>query len=732
MTIPTIVNESRRSFLKLGISAGTGLTLGVHFQSAFAEETTSGPGHSTTATPKNKVKDPSAFVRINADNTITIISKHIEFGQGTYTGLSTLVAEELDADWSQVRVESAPADATVYNNLNWGPVQGTGGSSAIANSFQQMRYAGAAARSMIKAAAAQKWNVTTNSLTVEHGVVSHKDSNRSITFGELAESAAAQAVPEEVSLKSKKDYVFIGKHVPRVDSVSKSNGTAVFTQDIQLPGLLTALIAHPPKFGAVVKSFDASKAMQVKGVHKVVQIHSGIAVIAKDYWTAKKGRDQLEIEWDESNAFSKSTEEIFADYKELGKQPGAVAFATGDSKTALSKASKTINSEFHFPFLAHAALEPMNCVVQIKEDKCELWYGAQVQTGDLHAVAAIVDLPPEKIKINTLFAGGSFGRRANPKSDYVVEAAAIAKFSKLSEPIKLVWTREDDMRAGYYRPINYHSLQAGIDEEGNITAWHHRIVGQSILTGTAFESMLVVDGIDATSVEGAKDLPYAIPNQLVDLHSPKLPVPIQWWRSVGHTHTAFSTETFLDEIAHAIKKDPVQLRRELLIDHPRHLGVLNLVADKSNWGQPLGKNKGKGVAVHKSFDSYVAQIAEVSVHDDGTFTVDKVYIAVDCGIAVNPEVIRAQMEGGMGYGLSAVLSSAITMKDGVVEQSNFDGYQVLRMNQMPEVEVHIVDSNENPTGVGEPGTPPIAPAVVNAIAAVTGKFYHSLPLPRTV
>ncbi len=732
MTIPFLVNESRRTFLKLGVVAGTGLTLGVYFRQAVAEEAASGPGHSVAATPEFNVKDPSAFVRINADNTVTVISKHIEFGQGTYTGLSTLVAEELDADWSQVRVESAPADAAIYNNLNWGPVQGTGGSSAIANSFYQMRYAGAAARNMLKSAAAQKWNVPVDSLSVTRGIVAHQDSSRSATFGELAEIAAEQAVPEKVTLKEKKDFVLIGKHVPRVDSISKSNGTAIFTQDIQLPDLLTALIAHPPKFGAVVKSFDADKAMAVKGVRKVVQVHSGVAVIAKDFWTAKKARDLLQIEWDESNAYTKSTDEIFAEYKQLAQKPGAVAFTTGDTNNALSKADKVLKAEFQFPFLAHAALEPMNCVVQVKKDSCELWYGAQVQTGDLHAVAAIVDLPPEKIKINTLLAGGSFGRRANPKSDYVVEAAAIAKASSLSVPIKLVWTREDDMHAGYYRPLNYHQLQAGIDKAGNITAWHQRIVGQSILTGTAFESMLVIDGIDSTSVEGAKDLPYGIPNQLVDLHSPTLPVPIQWWRSVGHTHTAFSTETFLDEIAHTIKKDPVQLRRELLTEHPRHLGVLNLVAKKSNWSKPLGSNRGKGVAVHKSFDSYVAQVAEVTVHENREFTVDKVYIAVDCGIAVNPDVIRAQMEGGMGYGLSAVLSSAITLKNGAVEQSNFDGYQVLRMNQMPEVEVHIVESEENRAGVGEPGTPPIAPAVINAIAAATGKFYHSLPLPRTI
>ena len=726
---PELINVSRRNFLKAGIVSGTGLTLGLYFNSSLANELKSGPGHSITENANQILLEPNAFVRIGTDNTVTVIAKHIEFGQGTFTGLPTLVAEELDAAWEQIKVESAPADATRYNNLHWGPYQGTGGSSAIANSYEQLRNAGATARAMLVNAAAKLWKVSPGSISIQQGVVLHKPSDQSSSFGELAELASKEAIPEKVTLKSPNNFVYIGKQTPRTDSVSKSNGTAIFTQDIQLPNMLTAVVAHPPRFGAKLKSFEDANAKKITGVKDVIAIPSGVAVIANNFWSAKKARDALEIQWDESNAFTKSSENILNEYKQLAKKPGATAHTSGNTSEAFDLANETISASYEFPFLAHAALEPMNCVIQLNNNTCELWYGSQTQSGDQFAVAQILGLPPEKVKINTLFAGGSFGRRANPSSDYVVEAANIAKASKLTNPIKLVWTREDDTQAGYYRPFNYHELKAAIDSNGKITAWRHSIVGQSILTGTAFEEMLVKDGIDSTSVEGAANLPYSIPNMHVDLHSPKLPVPIQWWRSVGHTHTAFSTEVFLDEIAHKIGKDPVMLRRELLKNHPRHLGVLNLAAEKANWGSTLAENKGRGIAVHKSFNSYVAEVAEVTVNENGTYSVDKVTIAVDCGIAINPDVIRAQMEGGMGYGLSTVLSSVITLKDGYVEQSNFDGYQVLRMNQMPEVEVHIVESSENPTGVGEPGTPPIAPAVINAIAAATGKFHRRLPLP---
>jgi len=480
-----LINESRRDFLKLGIASGTGLTLGLYFNLLHAEKLAT-----------ETYLEPNAFVRISPDNTVTVIAKHIEFGQGTHTGLSTLVAEELDAAWTQITVESAPANANLYNNLNWGPYQGTGGSSAMANSFMQMRNAGATARSMLVTAAANLWQVSSNSISVTQGVVQHQASSQSATFGELAQLAAKLPVPEEVTLKKANDFTYIGKQAPRVDSASKSNGSAVYTQDIQLPNMLTALVAHPPKFGATVKSFDASKAKALKGVKDVVEIPTGIAVLAKDFWTAKKARDMLQIEWDESNAFQLSSDEILAQYKALAEKPGAVAHSSGNVEEAFNNAKETISSNYVFPFLAHAPLEAMNCVIQLNADSCELWYGAQLQTGDVAVVSQTLGLAPENVKINTLYAGGSFGRRACSHGDYVAEAANIAKASKLSAPIKMVWTREDDTKAFYYRPAYYHELRAAIDNEGNIAAWQQRIVGQSIMTGTGFEGAFVKDGVD--------------------------------------------------------------------------------------------------------------------------------------------------------------------------------------------------------------------------------------------
>ncbi len=712
-----IENVSRRDFLK----ASGALVLAVSFPEELFSQT-------------QNAFSPNAFVRIGPDNTVTVIVKHLEMGQGTYTGLPTLVAEELDADWSQIRVEGAPADASRYNNLFWGPAQGTGGSTALANSYEQLRKAGATARAMLVAAAAEKWGVPAGEIKVSKGVLEHK--NRKATFGELAADAANQPVPAEVALKDPKDFVYIGKPAARTDARAKSNGSAMFTQDVKLPGLLTAVVLHPGRFGAKLKSFDAAKAKAVKGVVDVVAfstpVTNGVAVLARDYWSAKKGRDALTAEWDETGAFRLGSAEIMAEYKKLAVTQGTVARKDGDVERALKDAPKTLEAAYEFPYLAHASMEPMNCVVKLDSAGCEIWNGEQFQTIDQAVVAKLLELKPEQVKLNMLYAGGSFGRRANPQSDFVLEAAAIAKAIGGRAPVKLVWGREDDMRAGYYRPMYYHSLEAGLDAQGRPIAWRHTIVGQSILAGTAFESMLVKDGVDATSVEGAATLPYAIPNLAVDLHSPKIGVPVQWWRSVGSTHTAFATECFLDEIARATKKDPLQLRRALLVKHPRHKAVLELAAQKAGWGKPLagGKDAGRsrGIAVHESFNTFVAQVAEISRKKDGSLKLERVVCAVDCGVAVNPNIIAMQMESGIGYGLSAALTGAITLKDGSVEQSNFHDYPVLRINQMPRVEVHIVSSKEKPTGVGEPATPVIAPALANAILALNGKPVRALPL----
>ncbi len=724
---------SRRYFLKASAAAGAGLTLALWSDLSVAQA--SGPGK-TVGSAATGAFAPNAFVTIGRDNTVTVVVKHLEMGQGVYTGLPTLVAEELDAAWSQVRAAGAPADAKTYNNLMWGPAQGTGGSTAIANSFEQYRQAGAAARAMLVSAAAKQWNVPAESIRVRNGVVFHRN-GRKASFGELADAAAKEPVPTTVKLKDAKDFVYIGKHVSRTDSKAKSNGTATFTQDVKMPGMLTAVVAHPPRFGAKVKAVDAGDAEKMPGVRAVVQIPSGVAVVATSFWAAKKARDALRVEWDDATGLKLSSADILADFRKLAAAPGKVARNDGDAAKAVDGAAKKLEATFEFPYLAHAAMEPLDCVVKLGEASCEVWNGEQFQTGDQFAIAQVVGLEPGQVTLNMLYAGGSFGRRAVPTSDYLVEGAQIAKALAArgvrDVAVKLVWTREDDMRGGYYRPAYLHVLKAGLDSAGNIVGWQHRIVGQSILVGTPFESMMVKDGVDGTSVEGASTLPYAIPNLYVDLHSPAVGVPVLWWRSVGSTHTAFSTETFIDELARAADKDPVELRRQLLAKHPHHRATLDLAVAKSGWSAPLapgkpGEKRGRGVAVHESFGTVVAQVAEVTVAKDGNFRVDRVTCAVHCGIAVNPDVIRAQMEGGIGFGLSAALYGAITLKDGAVEQSNFHDYPVLRIDAMPTIDVHIVPSNDKPTGVGEPAVPVIAPAVANALASATGQRIRNLPL----
>ena len=724
-----IENLSRRRFLQ----GGAGLTLGFCLPALAATTTlpAAGPGKAGAGLAATVNFEPNAFLRIGSDNSVTVISKHLEMGQGAYTGLATILAEELDADWKQVRVEGAPADAKRYNNLFWGPAQGTGGSTAMANSWEQMRKAGAAGRAMLVSAAAKRWQVDAAEIVVRDGVVSHPASGRKASFGQLAVEAAEETVPAEVKLKDPKDFWLIGKQAKRKDSAAKTNGTAKFTQDVFLPGMLVAVVAHPPTFGAKVKSFDASKTKAIKGVVEVVQIPTGVAVLAKDTWSAKKGRDALTVVWDESAAFKLGSDEILARYKEMAKKPGLVAKQTGDTAPAFAGAAKVVSASYDFPYLAHAAMEPMNCVVKLDADGCEVWNGEQMHTVDQYGLAHMLGLKPEQIRINMLYAGGSFGRRASKDSDYVIEAVQIAKAINGRAPVKLVWLREDDMRGGYYRPLFHHALEAAVDGSGKLVGWRHRLVGQSILIGSPFEKMLVKDGIDGVSVEGAANLPYAIPNLTVDLHTPSdIGVPVLWWRSVGSSHTAFSTETFLDEVAAAMGKDPLALRLELLAEHPRHAGVLKLAADQAGWGKPLkakaGERRGRGVAVHESFNSYVAHVAEVTVKKAGSVKVDRIVSAVDCGTAINPDNIRSQVEGGIGFALSS-LYEEITLKEGRVEQGNFDGFPLLRINEMPKVEVHIVPSIAAPSGIGEPGVPPLAPAVANAIAAATGKRLRNLP-----
>lgn len=728
-----ILNVSRRTFLR----GSGGLALGILFAPLMRGGEALAAGEPFAA---------NAFVRIGGDGSVTILAKHVEMGQGSYTGLATLLAEELDADWSQVKVEGAPANAALYNNLAFGPMQGTGGSSAIANSFEQMRKAGASARAMLVAAAAEQWKVPVQEISVSKGVVSHAASGRKAGFGELAEAAARQPVPGEVKLKSPKDFTLIGQErLARKDSADKTDGSGTFTQDFKLPGMLVAVVAYPPRFGGVPKAVDASKAKAVPGVVEVVEFkdtphgRAGVAVLAKNTWAARQGRDALVVEWDESRAFKLGSEEIFARYREAAGQQGLIAGKQGDIAAALAQPAKLIEADYEFPYLAHAAMEPMNCLVKLSPGQCDVWNGEQFQTVDQMAIAKYLGIPVERVSLTQLYAGGSFGRRANPHSDYLLEAVAIARAAQAKGhdvPVKLVWTREDDIHAGYFRPAYLHRARLALDGEGKLQGWHQRVVGQSILKGTAFEGALVKEGIDHTSVEGMSNLSYEVPNLQVELHTPEdIGVPVQWWRSVGHTHTAYAAETLIDQAATTAGKDPYEYRHALLGKHPRHRGVLELAAQQAGWNQPLepgaeSEKRGRGIAVHESFGSFVAQVAEVTVKPDGSFKVDRVVCAVDCGLAINPDVIRAQMEGGIGYGLAAALHGAITLKDGVVEQSNFHDFQVLRINEMPVVEVHIVPSDAAPTGVGEPGVPPIAPAVANALHAAVGQRIYKLPLPR--
>ncbi len=709
-----IINISRRDFLRTSAVIGGGLVLG--FSLPFRVP-------SSEAVPAVEPLMPNAFIRIAPDDTVTIIVNHSEMGQGIYTALPMLVSEELECGWKKVRVESAPVDP-VYNHTAFG-MQMTGGSSSVWSEYDRLRKVGAAAREMLIAAAAETWKVGKTSCRARNGVVIHT-SGKKLTYGQLANKAAAMPVPQDVKLKDPSTFKIIGKPTRRLDTPEKVNGTGMFGLDAKVPGMLTAVIARPPVFGAKVVSFNTEKARAIPGVQDVVQIPTGIAVIATGYWPAKTGRDALEIVWDEGANAAISTDGMRRQYADLAKTPGAVAKKEGDPDQALVKAAKQLSAEYEVPYLAHATMEPMNCVVDLRPDWCEIWTGTQFQTIDREAAARAAGLKPEQVNIHTMLLGGGFGRRANPASDFVLEAVYVAKTMK--KPVKVIWTREDDTQGGYYRPMWYDRIAAGLDAKGAPVAWKHTIVGQSILANTPFEKMLVKDGIDETSVEGAKDIPYNIPNILVDLHSPKIGVSVLWWRSVGHSHTAFVVESFLDELAHAAGKDPVAYRQKLLARHPRHLGVLKLAAQKAGWGTPLPKGRSRGIAVHDSFGSFAAQVAEVSVSPRGEVRTHKVVCAVDCGKYVNPDTIKAQMESGIAFGLSAALHSAITLKNGRVEQSNFHDYQVLRLNEMPVVEVYIVPSAEKSGGIGEVGVPPIAPAVCNAIFALTGKRVRRLPI----
>jgi isoquinoline 1-oxidoreductase subunit beta len=714
MSAPASVG--RREFIRTGAAIGGGLLVSLYAPL---------PGEpSSPLAAEEKDFALNAFVRIGTDESVTVISAHSEMGQGIYTSLPMLLNEELQADWSKIRVEAAPVDK-VYNHPVFG-VQMTGGSTTSPAEWERYRKVGATARVMLIAAAATKWGVEASTCRAEKGVVVHAATSKRASYGSLANAAAKLTPPTNVPLKNPKDFTLVGKPTRRLDTPSKTNGTAQFGLDVIVPGMLTAVVARPPVFGGKVAKLDAREALKVPGVKAVEQVPSGVAVIAERFWPAKLGREKLVIEWELGPNAGLSTEKMLRDFADTALKPGAIAKKTGDPAAALKTAAKTVTAEYDVPYLAHAMMEPLNCVVDLRPDSCEIWTGTQFETVDRANAAQAAALPPEKVQIHTTLLGGGFGRRANPTSDFVVEAVHVAKAAKA--PVKVVWTREDDMRGGWYRPMWHDRFVAGLDLNGDPVAWTHTIVGQSIMQGTPFEAFGIKDGIDSASVEGAADLLYGMPNLQVDLHTPKMGVPVQWWRSVGHSHTGFSVEAFFDEVAHAGGKDPYELRRKLLANQPRMRAVLELAAEKADWGSKLPPGVGRGIATHFSFDSYVAQVVEASVEKGGAVRVHRVVCALDCGLVINPDTVRAQMEGGIIFGLTAALKTEITLKDGRVEQGNFHDYQMLRIFESPEIEVHIVPSGENPTGVGEPGVPPVAPALANAIFAATGKRVRRLPI----
>ena len=664
---------------------------------------------------------PNAFVRVAADDSVTVLIKHLEMGQGPWTGLSTLVAEEMDADWSQMRAEHAPADAEFYVNALFG-IQGTGGSTAMASSYDVMRRAGAAARAMLVAAAAAEWGVPEGEVTVSKGVIAHEGSGRSSGFGALAEAAAGREAPAEPALKDPSEFVLIGQDVPRLDSLAKSTGRAVFSLDVFRDGMLTVAVLHPPSFGATLASFDAAGALAVPGVERVEEIPQGVAVYATSTFPALKGREALVAEWDESAAETRSSEEMFEVWSAAARAAGREVEASGDLDAAMEGAATVHEAEYRFPFLAHAPMEPLDGVIELRDGGAEVWMGSQLQTVDHGTLAHVLGIEQDAIALHTTLTGGSFGRKAQPTSHFAAELAAVASAAGPGA-YKLMWTREDDIRGGWYRPLTVHRLRGGLDADGKIVAWENRIANQSIMAGSPFADFMEA-GLDPTSYEGSTKMPYRWPTHRVTWAQMRSAVPVLWWRSVGHTHTAYSTETFVDELLEMGGQDRVQGRLALLTQEAgRDRAVLERVADMAQWSGPGTGGRRMGVALHESFSSYVAMIAEMA-DEGGVPRVTRVWCAVDCGVAVNPDVIRAQMEGGIGFGVGTMLFDEVTLgRGGRPLQSNFDTYRMLRIGEMPAVEVSIVESDASPTGVGEPGVPPVAPAMGNAWRA----FGHDTP-----
>jgi isoquinoline 1-oxidoreductase beta subunit len=712
---------SRRDFLKTGATTAAGLTIAFYIPSRLSAMTL---GDAADGAGNAAAFAPNGWVHIGTDGLVTITVDKSEMGQGVYTSLPMLVAEELEVDLASVRIGAPPE-----NPAGWSRRMGTGGSSSVRSSYEMLRKAGATGREMLVAAAAQQWRVHPSTCRAEHGAVIHTPSKRKLTYGQLASRAATLPVPHDPPLKDPKDFRLLGHPVARVDTPAKVNGSAQFGIDVRVPGMLYASIERSPAFGGTIKRLNDSRAKAMPGVRHVVRLsgvesarsENSVAVVADSYWQAFKARGALEIEWDGGAAASLDSEGISARLAQLAEKPGVQARTEGDASAALAGAARTITAEYEVPYLAHATMEPMNCTAHVRADGCDVWAPTQGPSGTQRVAAEITGLPAEKVRVHTTYLGGGFGRRS--ETDFVAEAVRLSK--EIGAPVQVIDTREDDVRHDFYRPTTFNRFAAAFDASGNPVAWTHRIVGTSISLSKGHRPR---NGIDGSLVEGAANVPYEIPNILVDQTIADIPVPLGYWRSVGSSHNAFVTESFFDEVAHAAGKDPYELRRALLKNHPRHLGVLDLAAKKAGWGTPLPTGRHRGIAVAEAFGSYVAEVVEISIARDGKPRVHRVVCAVDCGPIVNPDTIEAQMQGGIVYGLSAALYGEITIEGGGVKQGNFDSYPVVRMNEMPAIEVYIVPSTEKQGGIGEPGVPPIAPAVCNAILAATGKPVRRLPI----
>jgi isoquinoline 1-oxidoreductase beta subunit len=707
---------SRRAFLKASAATGGGLLLSLAWPLARGQANALGA----------RSFEPNAFIRIGSDGKIVLIMPYVEMGQGTYTSIPMLIAEELEVDLSQVRLEHAPPNDKLYVNPLLG-VQATGNSNAVRAAWQPLRQAGATARTMLIAAAAKRWNVDPASCRARSGVVYYDATRRSVKYGDLAAEAATMPVPEKVALKGPADFKLIGTPAKRLDVPAKVNGTAVYGIDVRPPGVKIATLAQSPVFGGRLKSVDDSAAKNVKGVHQIVRLDDAVAVVADHMWAAKQGLAALKIEWDDGPNAKLTTEDIARELEAATRNPGAVAQNIGDADKAMASAVTKVEATYEVPFLAHATMEPMNCTVHVRKDDCEIWVGTQTLARAQAAAAQVVGMPLGKIIVHNHLIGGGFGRRL--EVDGVIRAVQIA--NQVDGPVKVVWTREEDIQHDMYRPYWFDRISAGLDANGVPVAWSHRFAGSSVIA--RWLPPAHKNGIDHDTVEGAIDLVYDLPNFHVEYLRVEPPgVPTAFWRSVGPSHNVFVTESFIDELAAAAKKDPVAYRRALLDKSPRAKAVLELAAEKSGWGRPLPSRVGLGISVQFAFATYMAHVAEVEVAKDGAVRVRRVVCAVDCGTAVNPDTIRSQSQSAIMFGITAALYGAITVKDGRIEQSNFHDYPILRMNEAPTVEVHIVQNSEPPGGMGEAGTSCIVPAVTNAIFAATGKRLRKLPVDTSV